>query len=39
VEWSDYEPIEYERGGAPWIPNLSALDALAHVEDPRVLLR
>jgi WbqC-like protein family len=39
LEWSDYEPVEYGRGAAPWIPNLSALDALAHAADPAALIR
>lgn len=39
LRWSDYEPIAYQRGSAPWIPNLSSLDALAHADDPASLLR
>lgn len=39
LEWSDYEPTEYDRGGLPWIPNLSALDALAFADDPAALIR
>jgi hypothetical protein len=33
--WSDYQPVPYDRGGLPWIPNLSALDAIAWVNDHR----
>jgi hypothetical protein len=33
LEWSGYEPREYGRGSAPWIPDLSALDAVAHADD------
>jgi WbqC-like protein family len=36
--WSDYEPLPYDRGGLPWIPNLSALDAIAWVDDLPALL-
>ena len=39
LEWSDYEAVEYDRGDRPWIPNLSALDALAFAEDPAALIR
>jgi hypothetical protein len=39
LAWSDYEPREYDRGGLPWIPNLSALDAVAFVDDLPALLR
>jgi hypothetical protein len=33
LEWSTYEPVPYDRGSAPWLPNLSALDAVAHERD------
>jgi hypothetical protein len=33
LEWSVYEPVSYDRGSAPWLPNLSALDAIAHTND------
>lgn len=33
LEWSAYEPVPYDRGSAPWLPNLSALDAIAHTND------
>jgi hypothetical protein len=33
LEWSDYEARPYDRGSAPWLPNLSALDAVAHTDD------
>jgi hypothetical protein len=39
LEWSNYEPVRYDRGDAPWIPNLSVLDALAHADDLAALLR
>jgi hypothetical protein len=39
LEWSDFEPVPYERGGLPWVPNLSALDAIAWVDDLPALLR
>ena len=38
LEWSDFQPVPYDRGGLPWIPNLSALDAIAWVEDLPALL-
>jgi hypothetical protein len=33
LQWSDYEAKPYDRGSAPWLPNLSALDAIAHTAD------
>jgi hypothetical protein len=39
LDWSDYRPTEYDRAGLPWIPNLSALDAIAWVDDLPALLR
>jgi hypothetical protein len=39
LAWTDYEPVPYDRGPLPWIPNLSALDAIAWVEDLPALLR
>lgn len=38
LTWSDYHAHEYDRGGLPWIPNLSALDAIAWVDDLPALL-
>jgi hypothetical protein len=38
LDWVDYEPRPYDRGSAPWIPNLSAVDAVAWVEDLPALL-
>lgn len=38
LEWSDFEPAEYHRGGLPWIPRLSAIDAIAWVDDLPSLL-
>jgi hypothetical protein len=38
LSWSDYEPVVYDRGAAPWIANLSVLDALAHAERPASLI-
>jgi hypothetical protein len=38
LAWVDYEPRVYDRGGEPWIPNLSAIDAVAWVEDLPSLL-
>jgi len=39
LAWTDYEPRPYDRGDAEWIPNLSAVDAIAWVEDLPSLLR
>jgi hypothetical protein len=39
LDWTDYEPHPYDRGGNAWIPNLSAVDAIAWVEDLPALLR
>jgi WbqC-like protein family len=39
LEWSDFEPLPYDRGPLPWVPNLSAVDAIAYVEDLPALLR
>jgi hypothetical protein len=38
LEWSDYEQVPYERGGQPWIPNLSAIDAIVHVDAAATLI-
>jgi hypothetical protein len=38
LAWSDYEPVEYNRGGAPWIANLSSIDAVAHADDLAALI-
>jgi hypothetical protein len=38
LAWSDFDPKPYERGGLPWVPNLSALDAIAWVDDLPALL-
>jgi hypothetical protein len=38
-EWSDFEPVPYFRGRLPFIPNLSAIDAIAWVDDLPGLLR
>lgn len=38
LAWVDYEPRPYDRGLAPWIPNLSAVDAVAWVQDLPALL-
>jgi WbqC-like protein family len=39
LDWSDFEPTPYPRGPLPWIPNLSAVDAIAWVDDLPGLLR
>jgi hypothetical protein len=39
LDWSDWEPEPYSRGQLPWIPNLSAVDAIAWVDDLPGLLR
>jgi hypothetical protein len=37
--WTDYEPKPYRRDPLPWVPNLSAIDAIACVDDLPALLR
>lgn len=39
LDWTDFEPRPYDRRGLPWIPNLSAVDAIACVDDLPALLR
>ena len=38
LTWSDYEAVRYDRGDAPWEPNLSAFDAIAHADEPASLI-
>jgi hypothetical protein len=39
LSFSDFEPALYDRGSLPWVPYLSAVDAIAYVEDLPSLLR
>jgi hypothetical protein len=37
--FSDFQPTPYDRGSLPWVPYLSAIDAIAFVPDLPALLR